>query len=81
MLHQEVFVDVRDIDALARKLAASVPPNERRALADDLRTELDLATPSQLKGTLNRLQGDWLFSSEAATALLRALARQLSSGR
>ena len=78
-LHQDVARDASTPSELATTVLAMMRPEERTALRVYLSSALERLTPAELKGELNRADGDWRFSSSGTIELLRAAAKQLGA--
>lgn len=74
--HQDIGLEVANLDELARFMLAGLDAGQRRDLRRYLDHLLATLTPAEIKGVLNRAGTDLRFNPKAAVALLR-----LATGR
>ena len=76
-LHQDIGMEARDIQELARVLLSNLDKAQRRELRDYIDHLRRTLTRSEIKGVLNRASRAVRFNSGGADELLRVAAEQL----
>jgi hypothetical protein len=80
-LHQDIDLDAGNLVELVSNALHMMQPKERDDLRVYLKSVLERCSPSELKGLLNRANGNWRFTSSGADQFLRTVAGQLAAAR